>query len=84
MAMRTVQIRITPEQLRNIDEKVKEGKFQSRSEAIRGYIRKAEFFEALLEFRKLTAQAGLTEEEVWSDDKAIRKALYERLFAKSS
>jgi len=78
--MKTVQVRLTKEQLESIDRKVKEGRFQSRSEAIRDYIRKAEFFEALLEFRRLAAQAGLTEEEIWQDDESVRKALYEKLF----
>ncbi|OGF57346.1 MAG: hypothetical protein A2Z21_02360 [Candidatus Fraserbacteria bacterium RBG_16_55_9] len=78
--MKTVQIRLTPEQLESIDGKVDEGLFQSRSEAIRDYIRKAEFFEALAQFRALAAKAGLTEEEVWKDDEAIRKALYRKLF----
>ncbi len=84
MPMQNIQIRITPEQLKNIDEKIKAGIYQSRSEAIRDYIRKADFFEALTEFRKLAVQAGLSEEEIWQDDERLRKALYEKMFAKSS
>ena len=83
MAMKTVQIRITPEQLEMIDRQVREGRFQSRSEAIRDYIRKAEFFEALLRFRRLTQEAGLSEEEIFQDDETLRKALYEKLFRSS-
>lgn len=78
MPMKTVQIRLTPEQLERIDEKVEEGLFQSRPEAIRDYIRKAEFFEALTQFRALATKAGLTEDEVWKDDAAIRKAPYQK------
>lgn len=83
MAMKTVQIRLTPQQLESIDQKVREGKYQSRSEAIRDYIRKAEFFEALLEFRRLMSEAGLSEEEIWADDGSIRRAVYERLFGRA-
>jgi len=80
MPMKTVQIRLTPEQLEEIDRKVKQGIYRSRSEAIRDYIRKAEFFEALIQFRKLLFRAGLKEEEIWDDPEKIRKALYEKLF----
>jgi Arc/MetJ-type ribon-helix-helix transcriptional regulator len=84
MSMKTVQIRLTPDQLNIIDQKVKAGTYQSRSEAIRDYIRKAEFFEALAQFRRIAGKAGLTEEDIWQDDEQSRKALYEKLFAKSS
>jgi Arc/MetJ-type ribon-helix-helix transcriptional regulator len=84
MVMKTVQIRLTPEQLKSIDQKVKAGLYQSRSEAIRDYIRKADFFEALNEFRKLAAQAGLSEEDLEQDDDTIRKALYKKIFAKTT
>jgi len=40
MRMQTIQIRLAPTQLKTIDQKVKEGRYQSRSEAIRDYIRK--------------------------------------------
>ena len=83
MAMKTIQIRLTHEQLEDIDRKVKQGIYQSRSEAIRDYIRKAEFFDALIQFRKLVSQAGLKEEDIWDDAEEIRKALYEKLFGKS-
>lgn len=82
MPMQTVQIRLAPEQVKLIDQKIKAGAYQSRSEAIRDYIRKAEFFEALTEFRSLAAQSGVTEEELWQDDESTRKALFAKLFAK--
>jgi len=84
MRMKTVQIRLAPAQLESIDQKVKAGRYQSRSDAIRDYIRKAEFFEGLAEFRKLVQAAGLTEEELEHEGEAIRKKLYGKLFAKSS
>jgi Arc/MetJ-type ribon-helix-helix transcriptional regulator len=82
--MKTVQIRLTPDQLKLIDRKVKAGIYQSRSEAIRDYIRKAEFFEALTEFRSLAAQSGLTEAALWQDDESTRKVLFAKLFAKAA
>lgn len=82
MRMQTVQIRLTPAQLNSIDQKVKEGRYQNRSEAIRDYIRQTEFFEALTEFRKLAQAAGLSEEELNQEDEATRKDLYQKLFAK--
>ena len=83
MAMKTVQVRLTPEQLESIDRQVRAGKYQSRSEAIRDYIRKAELFEALEAFRRLAERAGLREEEIWQDPEAIRKALFEEMFAEA-
>jgi Arc/MetJ-type ribon-helix-helix transcriptional regulator len=80
--MKTVQIRLAPEQLKLIDRKIKAGTYQSRSEAIRDYIRKAEFFEALTEFRSLAAQSGLTEDEFWQDNESTRKALFTKLLTK--
>lgn len=78
--METVQVRLSKDQLEAIDRQVKAGKYQSRSEAIRDYIRKAEFFEALVQFRALVAQAGLKEEELWQDPETFRKALYREMF----
>lgn len=84
MPMQTVQVRLTPDQIESIDQKVKNGCYQSRSEAIRDYIRKAEFFEVLAQFRKLTQEAGLKEEDVWQDDEEIRKELFQKLIVKTS
>ncbi|MBI1730465.1 ribbon-helix-helix protein, CopG family [Candidatus Acetothermia bacterium] len=84
MSMQTVQVRLTAEQLKSIDEKVKAGVYQSRSEAIRDYIRKADFFESLNQFRKIASEAGLSEEEIWKDDKTSRKALYKKMFKKTA
>lgn len=78
--METVQVRLSKDQLKAIDRQVKAGKYQSRSEAIRDYIRKAEFFETLVQFRALVTQAGLKGEEFWKDPEALRKALYREIF----
>jgi len=45
MAMKTVQIRLTEEQLKMIDKKVEQGEYPSRSEAVRDYVRRAETYE---------------------------------------
>jgi len=84
MRMQTVQIRLAPAQVKSIDQKVKESRYPSRSEAIRDYIRKAEFFEGLTEFRKLTQAAGLTEAELEQDDESLRRKLYQKRFARPS
>jgi len=60
MAMKTVQIRLTEEQLRRIDEKVKEGKYPNRSEAIRDYVRRAELWELFSRFLDLTERRPLS------------------------
>ena len=82
--MQTVQIRLSPEQVISIDQKIKKGIYQSRSEAIRDYIRRIEFFDAVDQFRKLTAEAGLTEEEILREDEQGRKKLFRKLFASPS
>lgn len=82
--MQTVQIRLSPDQVRSIDQKIKKGIYQSRSEAIRDYIRRIEFFDAVEQFRKLTAEAGLTEEDILQGDEGERKKLFKKLFATAS
>ena len=82
--MKTIQIRVSPDQLKGIDRKIKQGKYQSRSEAVRDYIRKAEFFEALTQFRALFEETGLTEAEFLRDDRSVRKIIAEKLLAKTS
>ena len=64
MPMETVQIRLTKEQLKIIDEKVKRGKYPSRSEAIRDYVRKAEFLELFNRFLDLTSTKPVTQEDL--------------------
>ena len=81
MPMKAVQIRLTPEQLESIDRKVKQGLYRSRSEAIRDYIRKAEFFDSLVQFRKLASEAGLREED-WEDNEVLRRKLYAKFSTK--
>ncbi|MFQ5795101.1 MAG: ribbon-helix-helix domain-containing protein [Candidatus Bipolaricaulia bacterium] len=81
MAMETVQIRLTQEQLKKIDAQVKAGKYPSRSEAIRDYVRKAEFFEALERFAEITEQEGIDKEEAFKALKRIRKkTVYQEMF----
>ena len=79
MPMETVQIRLTKEQLKIIDEKVKRGEYPSRSEAIRDYIRKAAFLELFNRFLDLTRKKPVTQkdlerirEEVWREESAAR------------
>jgi Arc/MetJ-type ribon-helix-helix transcriptional regulator len=62
--MKTVQVRLTEEQLRKIDEQVEAGIYPNRSEAIRDHLRKAEFVELFRQFFTLTSQHTFTEEEL--------------------
>lgn len=64
MPMKTVQIRLTEEQLRLIDEKVKQGKYPSRSEAIRDYVRRAELLELFSQFFDLTEDTPVSSEQL--------------------
>ncbi len=64
MGMKTVQIRLTEAQLKMIDEKVNEGKYPSRSEAIRDYVRRAELLELFNRFFDLTADKPISDEQL--------------------
>jgi Arc/MetJ-type ribon-helix-helix transcriptional regulator len=64
MPMQTVQVRLTKEQLKLIDAKVKRGEYPSRSEAIRDYLRKAEFLELFSRFLEVTGQKPFTMKEL--------------------
>lgn len=77
MPMQTVQVRLTEEQLRLIDEKVKRGEYPSRSEAIRDYIRKAELLELLSRFFEVTGQKPFTMEEL----EQTRAKVWQKKFA---
>lgn len=77
MAMKTVQVRLTDEQLRMIDEKVAQGIYPSRSEAIRDYVRKIEFLEQFNQFFAVTRQQPFSEEEL--DE--IRQKVWQEKYA---
>jgi len=81
--MKTVQIRFAEEELRFIDQQVKEKKYPSRSEAVRDFVRKSRFFQALTDFRELVKKAGISEEELVDLDKSRRKDLFESFFGSS-
>lgn len=77
MPMKTVQIRLTEQQLKMIDEKIKEGKYPSRSEAIRDYLRKVELFELFNRFFEITEGKPLQEEDL----ERIRSKVWREKFA---
>lgn len=77
MAMKTVQIRLTREQLKLIDQKVKEGKYPSRSEAIRDYVRKAELFELFGRFLDVTERKPIKMEDL----ERVRERVWQQKFA---
>lgn len=81
MPMQSVQIRISDEQLKIIDRKVKEGRYPNRSEAIRDYLRKAQLWEALEKLLELGDREGKSEEEVALDLARIREKVYRKMIA---
>lgn len=77
MAMQTVQVRLTNEQLKLIDEKVERGEYPSRSEAIRDYVRKAEFLELFSRFFAIAQKYPTTQKEL----EQVRTKVWEEEFA---
>lgn len=83
MAMQAVQVRLSDEQLAVIDALVVQGRYPSRSEAIRDYLRKAQLWEALekiLTLGDIEAPQG----EVDTRLAQTRQRVYDTLFAKSA
>lgn len=80
--MQTVQVRFTQEELKFIDQQVKENRYPSRSEAIRDCVRKAQFLKALADFRQLAQEVGLSEKQLARPNKSRRKAIHERFFGR--
>ncbi|MFQ5853448.1 MAG: ribbon-helix-helix protein, CopG family [Candidatus Binatia bacterium] len=81
MAMQSVQVRLSNEQLAVIDRKVKEGRYPSRSEAIRDYLRKAQLWEVLERLLELGDIENQSEAEVKADLDRIRKKVYQKMIA---
>jgi Arc/MetJ-type ribon-helix-helix transcriptional regulator len=81
MAMQAVQVRLSDEQLAIIDRKVKEGRYPSRSEAIRDYLRKAQLWEVLEKLLELGDREDQTEAEVRRDLDRIREKVYQKMIA---
>ncbi|MCS6903224.1 MAG: ribbon-helix-helix domain-containing protein [Candidatus Bipolaricaulota bacterium] len=77
MPMQTVQVRLTKEQLKLIDERVKRGEYPNRSEAIRDYVRKAEFLELFSRFWEITSQKPFTMSEL----EQARARVWQKKFA---
>ncbi len=77
MAMQPVQIRLTKEQLKLIDEKVKRGEYPSRSEAIRDYVRKAELLELISRFYAILGEKPFKQ----ADLDRIREKLWRKKYA---
>lgn len=80
MRMETLQIRLSREQLSFIDQKVKEGRYPSRSEAIRDYLRKAQLWEALERILEL-GHSEESEEELSARLEQIREKVYREKYA---
>ena len=76
--MKTIQIRLPEEVLRQINREVKRGKYANRSDAIREYIRVGQLLEKITGLRKIIKKEGIKKEDLLSSDK-IRKEVYEDL-----
>lgn len=72
--MQTVQIRLTKQQLKLIDAKVKAGIYPSRSEAIRDYVRRAELLELFSRFFDVTEDTFVSSEQL----RRARKQVYQK------
>ncbi len=77
MAMKTVQIRLTQEQLKLIDEKVRRGEYPSRSEAIRDYVRKAELLELVNRFFAAIREKPFKQEDL----ERVREKIWREKYA---
>ncbi|HDI00572.1 MAG: hypothetical protein DRP94_06000 [Candidatus Latescibacterota bacterium] len=81
MPMETLQIRLSREQLSFIDQKVREGRYPSRSEAIRDYLRKAQLWEALERILEL-GHSEEDEEDLLARLERIREKVYKERSSK--
>ncbi len=81
MPMQSVQIRLSDEQLQLIDRQVKAGRYPSRSEAIRDYLRKAQLWEAIEKLLTLGDGEGHSEEEIAARLVRTREKVYRQLIA---
>lgn len=80
MAMKAVQVRLNEEQLVFIDQMVSSGRYPSRSEAIRDYLRKAQLWETLEKILAL-GDIDAPQSEVDKRLAATRQQVYDKLFA---
>lgn len=78
MALKSVQVRLTEQQLRIIDQKVKEGDYPSRSEAIRDYVRRAELFELFNRFFSTMEEKPVSEQDL----ERVRQKVWDKKYAK--
>ncbi len=79
--MQPVQVRLSEEQLSELDRQVKSGRYPNRSEAIRDYLRKAQLWEALEKILSLGDMEEDSEEEVAKRRERIRQEVYEEKIA---
>ncbi|MFQ5794051.1 MAG: ribbon-helix-helix domain-containing protein [Candidatus Bipolaricaulia bacterium] len=76
MGMKSVQVRLSEEQLAEIDSKVKAGEYPSCSEAIRSYLRKAQTWELLERLLELSERKDQIEVPVLRDLERLREEVY--------
>ncbi|HEY5596430.1 MAG TPA: ribbon-helix-helix domain-containing protein [Candidatus Bipolaricaulota bacterium] len=77
MALKSVQVRLTEQQLKTIDQKVKKGDYPSRSEAIRDYVRRAELFELFNRFFAMMEEKPVSEQDL----ERVRQRVWDKKYA---
>ncbi|MCK4491216.1 MAG: ribbon-helix-helix protein, CopG family [Candidatus Altiarchaeales archaeon] len=76
--METIQIRLPEKEIKDMDKRVREGEYPSRSEAIRDMIRRAELFGIMSGFMELVKEEGISREEIGKGD--IRGEVHREIF----
>jgi Arc/MetJ-type ribon-helix-helix transcriptional regulator len=79
MSLKSVQVRLSEEQLAMIDEKIKAGEYPSRSEAIRDYVRRAETFDLFNRLLDLLETKPVTDEQLEQVRQKVWDKKYSRL-----
>ena len=78
--MVSVQVRFPPEELKRIDNYIKNGEFSSRAEFIRDAVRKAEMLRAIQTLREIMNKEGVSEKDLIEGGKKIRNKLFKEMF----
>ncbi len=79
--METVQVRLTRNQVNELDELVKEGIYGSRGEAVRDAVRRLELMNRISELQKLAGKKGIKKSELLKELEKVENDLSEQRFA---
>ncbi len=79
--METVQVRLTEQQLRRLDQLVGSGVYASRGEAVRDAVRRLEVMASLLELQETAREKGITKKSLLEELNKVGDELYQRKYA---